>query len=162
MTDKAVKRAIEILKVASDFIRENASSAIVHYDDADCDGYCLADDCMSAVEGLNDMASEAVCKVDASYGDNGMLLAAFKANSLPVGTHLFAAPPAPIPAGWEYNIDECPILDHSYALLRSGEVKVVWRKGNGDFDYFRFREIEAWMPLQKPDAPPPEATHEHD
>lgn len=52
MTDKALARAIEILKVASDFIREHASSAIVYYDGADCDGYCLADDCMSAVEGL--------------------------------------------------------------------------------------------------------------
>lgn len=40
------------------------------------------------------VASEAVCKVDASYG-NGMLLAAFNVKSLPVGTLLFAAPPSP-------------------------------------------------------------------
>lgn len=49
------------------------------------------------------VSGEAVCKVDASYGDEGLMLAAFKSKSLPVGTLLFAAPQpaATVPNGWK-------------------------------------------------------------
>ncbi|NTA58561.1 hypothetical protein G6L32_07940 [Agrobacterium tumefaciens] len=40
-------------------------------------------------------AAEPVGQVDTSYGDEGMLVASFKPNSLAVGTKLYAAPPAP-------------------------------------------------------------------
>lgn len=39
--------------------------------------------------------AEPVGQVDASYGDEGMLVASFRPNTLPVGTKLYAAPPSP-------------------------------------------------------------------
>lgn len=37
-------RAKMLMLVAADYIRQHAPGHTVHYDEADCDGYCLADD----------------------------------------------------------------------------------------------------------------------
>ena len=34
-----------MLMVAAEYIREHCPEGIIFYDDADCDGYCVADDC---------------------------------------------------------------------------------------------------------------------
>ena len=49
-----IKRAIEMLKIASNYIRECPCDGdyTVFYDDAICDGWCVADDCESAAEML--------------------------------------------------------------------------------------------------------------
>jgi hypothetical protein len=39
-----VARAIELMRLAADILREHAPDAEVFYDEADCDGSCLADD----------------------------------------------------------------------------------------------------------------------
>ena len=41
-----------MLRIAAEVIREHASEATHFYDEADCDGYCIADDCESAAEEL--------------------------------------------------------------------------------------------------------------
>lgn len=54
-------------------------------------------------------AAEPAGQVDASYGEGGMLVASFKPNTLPIGTKLYAAPPAltaqvqdvAVPEGWQ-------------------------------------------------------------
>ncbi len=43
-------RAAEMLKIAAEYIRENWPDATVFYDESDCDGYCVADDCETAAE----------------------------------------------------------------------------------------------------------------
>lgn len=48
---KVLDRAIEMLKVASEYIN-NYPDFIVHYDEADCDGYCVIDDCLGAYQDL--------------------------------------------------------------------------------------------------------------
>jgi len=59
MTDEQrksrIKRACEMLMLASNFIREHCPDSLVEYDDAVCDGYCLADDCETATEMLKDI-----------------------------------------------------------------------------------------------------------
>ena len=40
-----------MLKVAAEYIREHYPDGDIFYDDARCDGYCLADDCISASGG---------------------------------------------------------------------------------------------------------------
>lgn len=47
-----VKRAIEMLRIAARFIIDNAAGEMVFYDDAECDGLCLADDCRIAADVL--------------------------------------------------------------------------------------------------------------
>lgn len=37
-------RVAYLLRIAAEFIRKYASHRSVHYDEADCDGACLADD----------------------------------------------------------------------------------------------------------------------
>ena len=43
------KRAIEMLKVAAAYIRKYCPDKSIYYDEAMCDGYCVADDCDIAV-----------------------------------------------------------------------------------------------------------------
>ena len=48
-----IDRAIEMLKIATECIRETGpGDYTVFYDDAICDGWCLAYDCESAAEML--------------------------------------------------------------------------------------------------------------
>lgn len=47
-------RAIEMLRIAAKYIRDYYPDGIIHYDEAECDGYCVADDCESAADGLAD------------------------------------------------------------------------------------------------------------
>lgn len=46
-------RAIYMLKVASEYIKRHAPDESIHYDEADCDGSCVAEDCMSAADELD-------------------------------------------------------------------------------------------------------------
>jgi len=48
---QVLERAIEMLNVASEYI-DNYPGFIVHYDGADCDGYCVMDDCLGAYQDL--------------------------------------------------------------------------------------------------------------
>ncbi len=49
---KTKHRAIEMLRIAAEVIREHAPDVTRFYDEAECDGYCIADDCESAAEEL--------------------------------------------------------------------------------------------------------------
>ena len=40
-----------MLKIAAEYIREHCPDGDIYYDDAECDGYCVADDCISASGG---------------------------------------------------------------------------------------------------------------
>ena len=42
---RTVERAVEMLRLASEMIREYCPDAAAFYDDAECDGFCVADDC---------------------------------------------------------------------------------------------------------------------
>jgi hypothetical protein len=46
------KRAIDMLRIAAALIRQHAPEALYFYDNAYCDGYCIADDCESAADDL--------------------------------------------------------------------------------------------------------------
>ncbi len=49
----AVERAIVMLEVVVRYLEENpVQEYTVHYDETNCDGYCLADDCRVAAEEL--------------------------------------------------------------------------------------------------------------
>jgi len=51
--DEARDRAIELLTVTARFIRENHLRRFsAYYDEASCDGECLAEDCINAAEAL--------------------------------------------------------------------------------------------------------------
>ncbi len=54
---KAIDRAIELLDVVAKFVAENplAEDCSVFYDGVECDGWCLAADCLSAAEALRGM-----------------------------------------------------------------------------------------------------------
>lgn len=41
-----------MLRVASAFIREHCSAGLITFDEAECDGHCVADDIASAAEEL--------------------------------------------------------------------------------------------------------------
>lgn len=49
---EAIARAIQMLKIASRHIRLYSSDRVAFYDDAQCDGSCVADDCDSVHEQL--------------------------------------------------------------------------------------------------------------
>ncbi len=51
---EACKRALELLDATTRFMEANpiAAEYSVNYDEAQCDGQCLADDCLSAYESL--------------------------------------------------------------------------------------------------------------
>lgn len=46
------RRAIEMLEVAAKYIRIHCPDREIFYDDAECDGSCVADDCEIAAEAL--------------------------------------------------------------------------------------------------------------
>ncbi len=46
-------RAVEMLRIAAQYIRDNASTdETVRYDGVECDGFCVAEDCDSAADAL--------------------------------------------------------------------------------------------------------------
>lgn len=45
-------RAVEMLRVAMNYIRDNCDDAVIFYDDAECDGACVAGDCEIAADML--------------------------------------------------------------------------------------------------------------
>lgn len=45
-----LRRARDMLKVAAEYIRNHYPDGMAFYDEADCDGYCVADDCESSAE----------------------------------------------------------------------------------------------------------------
>jgi len=49
-----ITKAKEMLQIAADYIRKFSPDGMVHYDEADCDGYCVADDCEIAAASLKD------------------------------------------------------------------------------------------------------------
>ncbi len=49
--NETIGRAIYMLEVASLYCRENPYN-LIKYDDAECDGECVADDCESIAEQL--------------------------------------------------------------------------------------------------------------
>lgn len=51
-TKAATARAIEMLKVATTYIREYCPDQKIFYDGTYCDGYCVADDCEVVAEEL--------------------------------------------------------------------------------------------------------------
>ena len=56
-TAEEVKRAVEMLKVSARRSSIAAPSVTVRYDEAECDGYCVADDCEAAAEDLDSIVS---------------------------------------------------------------------------------------------------------
>lgn len=60
MTDKKIERARLMLRIAAQYIRENWDDGLIFYDEAECDGLCVADDCEAAAEGLDEYKKEAV------------------------------------------------------------------------------------------------------
>lgn len=52
MDNPDLLRATEMLLVAAKYIREHCPDQLIHYDDVDCDGFCVADDCESAAAAL--------------------------------------------------------------------------------------------------------------
>ena len=45
MREDPINRAVELMRLAAAYIKDSSDSdRIIRYDDADCDGYCLADD----------------------------------------------------------------------------------------------------------------------
>lgn len=49
-----------MLRVAAAFIREHCSEDLIIFDEAECDGYCVADDCESAARELPEEESDNV------------------------------------------------------------------------------------------------------
>jgi len=51
---RAAPRAVEMLLIAANVIRDHAPEAIAHYDETECDGICIGDDCQYAAEDFVD------------------------------------------------------------------------------------------------------------
>lgn len=62
------ERAIEMLRIAADYIELNYPEGVVEYDEASCDGYCVAEDCRIAAEGLIYGEEEIRSKIKEVYG----------------------------------------------------------------------------------------------
>lgn len=45
-----INRAAEMLRIAAKVIRDRAPDSRFYYDDADCDGLCIAEDCEIAAD----------------------------------------------------------------------------------------------------------------
>jgi hypothetical protein len=58
MSDDDKDRAAMLMRVAAAYIRKNAPNDVIHYDDADCDGRCLADDLESGASALTKVRAE--------------------------------------------------------------------------------------------------------
>lgn len=54
---EALKRAQEMLRIAGPLVEQYAADAIIHYDQADCDGTCIADDCRDAADHIDQVLS---------------------------------------------------------------------------------------------------------
>lgn len=53
--DEDLARTVELLRLAARYIRDNADcEQLIEYDDTDCDGICLADDCESQAETIEE------------------------------------------------------------------------------------------------------------
>lgn len=52
MSDHDKDRAIEMLLIAAQYIEEYYPDGMVHYDESDCDGFCVAEDCRTAAESI--------------------------------------------------------------------------------------------------------------
>ena len=50
LTDEEIKRAIQMLEISAEYIEQTDTYGVIAYDDADCDGGCVADDCRSIAE----------------------------------------------------------------------------------------------------------------
>lgn len=53
--NEKLERAILMLEVAAKYIKENCSDVIIHYDEADCDGGCIAEDCKNCIDDLKSL-----------------------------------------------------------------------------------------------------------
>ena len=58
ISEKAANRAIKMLTIAAEYIEEHWPDAVVKYDGADCDGYCIAEDCKDAADALKQPTGE--------------------------------------------------------------------------------------------------------
>lgn len=47
-------RAEEMLQIAANYIREHCPDGTIHYDETECDGYCVADDCETVDEEIKE------------------------------------------------------------------------------------------------------------
>ena len=52
--DDGTARASLMLRIAAKYIREHAPDFEIYYDEARCDGYCVADDCEDAAAMIED------------------------------------------------------------------------------------------------------------
>jgi hypothetical protein len=51
-----IKRAVEMLRIAARYIDQHAPSDTIRYDEAECDGTCVADDCRIAASAIEEDA----------------------------------------------------------------------------------------------------------
>lgn len=47
-----IHRAAEMLRIAAEYIKQHCPDGDIFYDEADCDGYCVAADCEIAADEL--------------------------------------------------------------------------------------------------------------
>jgi hypothetical protein len=52
MSNKVTIRAALMLRMAAHYIRNHCPDESICYDDAECDGHCVADDCEAAADGI--------------------------------------------------------------------------------------------------------------
>jgi len=50
LTDEEIERAIQMLEISAEYIEQTDPYGLISYDDADCDGGCVAEDCRSIAE----------------------------------------------------------------------------------------------------------------
>lgn len=53
--NEILQRAMLMLKVAAKYIKESGTELEIHYDEADCDGHCVAEDCENAADALSEL-----------------------------------------------------------------------------------------------------------
>lgn len=56
ITTLAEIRAAEMLRIAASFLREFDPEGTAFYDGADCDAFCIADDCEAAADDIDTLA----------------------------------------------------------------------------------------------------------
>ena len=54
-----MNRAKEMLQIAADYIRKFYPKGVANYDETECDGYCVADDCEIAIADLEQQLQQA-------------------------------------------------------------------------------------------------------
>ena len=65
---KGEDRKDYMLLVAAEYIRENWPDGMIFYDDAECDGYCVADDCESVSDSMAVISKSVMKRVAAQKG----------------------------------------------------------------------------------------------